>query len=192
MDANSSGSITHWLEGLKVGESTAAQELWNQYFTQLVAVAHSRLRQAGGVVSGEDVALSALKSVMLGVQANRFPELTDRNSLWPLLVTITAQKSIDHCRRENAKKRSRELTHQLENMRAIVGNEPSPEFAIEVADEMERLVAKFDDPILRKVAQLKLEGSTNDEIAEQLSISVRTVIRKLNRIRQEWEEDDID
>jgi DNA-directed RNA polymerase specialized sigma24 family protein len=69
----------------------------------------------------------------------------------------------------------------------IVGQEPGPDFAAAVADEMQLLVAKFDDPTLRTIAQRKLEGCTNDEIAVELSLSVRTVIRKLHLIRQEWE-----
>lgn len=188
MEPRQSDSVSRWLQELKVGDSVAAQELWNQYFTQLVAVAQSRLRDLPRDGTEEDVALSALKSVMLGVRANRFPELTDRSGLWPLLVTITARKSIDQLRRKLARKRSASTTKHLEDMRVIVSQEPSPEFAVEVADEMERLVARFDDPVLRTIAQRKLECYTNDEIAGELSVSVRTVIRKLNRIRQEWEE----
>jgi DNA-directed RNA polymerase specialized sigma24 family protein len=189
MNMQSSGSVTHWLEELRAGESVAAQELWNRYFTSLTILAQSRLRSLDRVASGEDVALSALKSVMLGIQANRFPDLTDRTSLWPLLVTITARKSIDEMRRQLAGKRSASATIQLEDLQAIVGQEPSPEFAAAVADELERLVLAYDDTTLRSIAQRKLEGYTNQEIASELSLSVRTVIRKLNRIRQEWEEE---
>lgn len=187
MESPATGSVTHWLDGLKEGESLAAQSLWNRYFAQLVAVASSRLRGSGQEADGEDIALSALKSVMLGVQSDRFPDLTDRTTLWPLLVTITARKSIDEQRRQRAKKRDVSKVEQLDELRAVVGGNPSPEFAMEVADEMERLVNYFDDANLRRIAQWKLEGFTNEQIAEKLSVSVRTVIRKLNRIRDEWE-----
>jgi RNA polymerase sigma factor (sigma-70 family) len=187
-----SGSITHWLDGLKAGESLAAQELWNRYFSQLVAVAQSRLRSLSRETDGEDIALSALKSAMLGIRANRYPQLIDRTGLWPLLVTIAARKSIDETRRQLAVKRSASTTEQFDELRVIVGQEPSPVFAIQVADELERLVTRFDDPSLRAIAQRKLEGFTHEEIAEELSMSVRTVIRKLNRIRQEWTEGELE
>ena len=93
METETSGSVTHWLDGLKAGESVAAQALWNRYFGQLVAVARSRLKSLSQEADSEDVALSALRSVMLGVRADRYPNLNDRTGLWPLLVTITARKS---------------------------------------------------------------------------------------------------
>ena len=42
------------------------------------------------------------------------------------------------------------------------------------------------DPVLRRVALLKLEGYTNPEIATELGITARTVERKLDRIRARW------
>jgi DNA-directed RNA polymerase specialized sigma24 family protein len=191
MDPSSRDSVIHWLDGLKVGESVAAQELWNRYFARLVAVAQARLKHVSPEASGEDIALSALKSVMLGVQANRYPDITDSTDLWPLLVTITARKSINELRRQLAAKRSVNTVERVPDLQAYVGEEPSPEFALEVADELERLVLQFDDPTLRTITQRKLEGFTNDEIAKGLRCSPRTVIRKLNRIRQEWEEKEL-
>ena len=183
------GSVTHWIDGLRAGDSLAAQELWNRYFRSLVAVAQSRLREFSGDASGEDVALSAMKSVMLGVRIDRFPDLADRTELWPLLVTVTARKSIDQVRRQTARKRNPAAVEPLSDLRRIVGNEPTPQFAIELADELERLVLSVGDPTLRQIAQRKLEGCTNEDIADELGVSTRTVIRKLKRVRQEWEHD---
>lgn len=67
-----------------------------------------------------------------------------------------------------------------------IGVEPTTEFAVEVADEMERLVRLLDDEALATVVQLKLGGYSNNDIAEKLGCSTRTVIRKLKRIREEW------
>lgn len=185
-DSSSRGSVSHWLDGLRKGDSLAAQELWNRYFARLVWVAQDRLSSLSREASGEDVALSALKSVMIGVRENRFPNLADRDSLWPLLVTIAARKSVSEQRRQLAQKRSRANECRLEDIRDYVGVEPSPEFAVEVADELERLVRLLGDRTLRDIVERKLAGSSNEEIAETLDCSVRTVIRKLNRIRQEW------
>jgi DNA-directed RNA polymerase specialized sigma24 family protein len=77
------------------------------------------------------------------------------------------------------------------DLQAYVGEDQSPEVALEVADELERLVVQFDDPTLRTITQRKFEGFTNEEIAKELDCSPRTVIRKLNRIRQEWEEKEL-
>ncbi|HEY2784002.1 MAG TPA: ECF-type sigma factor [Fimbriiglobus sp.] len=68
----------------------------------------------------------------------------------------------------------------------VVRNEPSPEFAAQVAEEYERLLGLLDDESLRKVAVWKMEGLTNDEIAERLGCSRRSVARKLETIRIIW------
>ena len=73
-------------------------------------------------------------------------------------------------------------------MQLIVGNDPSPEFALQVAEAIETLVAALGDKTLRTIARRKLEAYTNEEIALELNVSTRTVVRKLRRIRQEWQE----
>ena len=185
-DSQGSGSVSHWLDGLRAGDGIAAQELWNRYFSRLVIVAQSRLSKLARDASGEDVALSALKSVMIGVRDNRFPELADRSSLWPLLVTITARKAISEQRRQLAQKRRPALECRFDDVKDFIGVEPTPEFSVEVADELEHLVLALGDSTLRQIVELKLAGCSNEEIAGELGCSNRTVIRKLNLIRKEW------
>jgi len=188
MDAPSHGSVSTWLDGLKAGHEGAAQELWNRYFAQLMSVARRNLRGFGRDADEEDVALSALKSAMLGVQNNRFPDLNDRTGLWPLLVTITARKAVNEIKRQGAKKRDRAVEVTLAEVQGIVGSEPSPDFALRLTEALDSLVAALGDDTLRIIAQRKLEGFANEEIAAELNVSTRTVVRKLARIRQEWNE----
>jgi DNA-directed RNA polymerase specialized sigma24 family protein len=42
------------------------------------------------------------------------------------------------------------------------------------------------EPDLRSVAQWKMEGYTNDEIADRLGCAIRSVERKLVAIRSIW------
>jgi hypothetical protein len=67
-----------------------------------------------------------------------------------------------------------------------VGEEPTPEFAAQVAEECRRLLDLLGDETLRQVAVWKMEGYTNDEIAGRLSCSRRTVTLKLEAIRIIW------
>lgn len=183
-------TVTHWLDGLREGDSMAAQKLWDRYFARLIRVAHARLQSISPVREAEDVALSAMKSLMIGIEAGKFSDLNDESNLWPLLVTITARKSYGEMRRQLAQKRSVSSTEYLGSLRQVIGNEPSPDFAAEVADELERLVALSGEPMLATIAQRKLEGFSNEEIAQELDCSSKTIQRKLRRIRQEWEEGD--
>ncbi len=68
-----------------------------------------------------------------------------------------------------------------------MGNEPTPEFAAQVAEEYERLLNFLDDD-QRAIAVAKLEGLTNPEIAVRFDRSLRTVERKLQLIRGIWEQ----
>jgi DNA-directed RNA polymerase specialized sigma24 family protein len=67
-----------------------------------------------------------------------------------------------------------------------LGDEPSPELAAQVADECRRLLALLPSETLRQVALWKMEGYTNEEIAQRLGCVRFTVDRKLRSIRQIW------
>lgn len=190
MPEHSLGTTTCWLHGVRTGDAVAAQELWNKYFASLARFAHGKLRQISRDRDGEDIALSAMKSVLIGIQDQRFPDLTDSTGLWPLLITVTARKVANEQRRNLTKKRSVGAERSLEDWRTIIGETPTPEFSLEVTDELDRLIGVLEDESIKIIALRKLEGFTNDEIASELGVSTRTVIRKLNLIRREWEESD--
>ena len=66
----------------------------------------------------------------------------------------------------------------------ILGDEPTPAMAAEMADTCETLLRQLADEKLQDIVLLKLEGFTNDEIADKLDCTTRTVERKLQRIRE--------
>ena len=68
----------------------------------------------------------------------------------------------------------------------VLGREPTPAFAAQLAEEFERLLAGLGDPTLRAVAVARLDGFTVEEIASRLGCAPRTVERKLQVIRSLW------
>lgn len=193
---NSETSVSCWIRELQEGNQAAAQQLWERYFQRLVHLAKHKLgRQARRHADEEDVALSAFKSFFRGMEAGRYPQLADRDDLWRLLVTITAHKAIKVARHSQRQKRggknsepTREDDGNAFDLNTVIGEEPSPEFSAQVAEEFERLIALLDDSSLKSVAVWKLEGYTSAEIAPRLSCTVRTVERKLRSIREIWTE----
>jgi len=191
-------SVSHWIGQLKAGDSTAAQKLWERYFQQLANLARKKLQASPQrLADQEDVALSAFDSFCRGAQEGRFPQLLDRNDLWKLLVVITARKAIDVMKHENRKKRGGGavlgeqavfpgLSSSDGGIDQSVSQEPSPEFAVQVAEECRRLLGLLEDASLRSVALWKMEGYSNDEIAAKLGCVPRTVERKLRVIRSLW------
>jgi len=183
-------SVTGWLGGLKAGDPAAAQRLYQRYFGQLVRLARSRLlgtpRRAA---DEEDVALSAFDSFCRAAGQGRFPRLDDRDDLWNLLVVITSRKAADLAQYEGRQKRAGAV-EGLDPGR-VVGREPTPELAAEVAEECRRLLDRLGRADLRAVALWKMEGYTTEEIAGRLGCVPRSVERKLRAIRAIWTTEDV-
>jgi DNA-directed RNA polymerase specialized sigma24 family protein len=194
------GSITQWIGDLKAGDDEAAQRIWERYFDRLVLLARDRLRAVrrhGADQDEEDVALSALNSLCLGAAAGRFPRLNDREGLWGLLVVIAARKALNSARDQRRLKRGggqvrteAELVSEGGDEEAllaqVVGREPTPEFAAVVAESLRQRLDALPGDALRKIALLRLEGHSNDEIAQALGCTSRTVMRKIEVIRLLW------
>lgn len=68
----------------------------------------------------------------------------------------------------------------------FTGRDPSPAFLLMVEERHHELLRRLRDDTLRQVALLRMEGYANEEIAARLTISLRSVERKLRLIREEW------
>ena len=138
-------------------------------------------RRPGRLGDEEDVALSAFKSFCLGAAAGRFPQLRDRDALWPLLVVLTVRKALDFRKHERRHKRGGGVpAADLDNgaeLQSLFSREPSPELAVMVAENCQRLLDQLE-AAPRQIAELKLEGYTNVEIAQRLGCGLRTVERR--------------
>ncbi|MFN7893089.1 MAG: ECF-type sigma factor [Pirellula sp.] len=187
-------SVTNWLRKLEAGHDEAAQRLWNVFFDHLVVLVQHRLRSSPrGIADAEDVALSAFASFCLGVQKQRFPELSDRNGLWSLLVSITLRKLMHMLRDQNRLKRGGKFRQSPQmndsfdgptEIEQIIANEPTPEMAAQLAEQYEQWIRALDSEELVSIMQWKIEGFTNNEIAAKCGLTARTIERKLNLIRK--------
>jgi DNA-directed RNA polymerase specialized sigma24 family protein len=196
---SSTGSVTTWVEQLRAGNRDAAQQLWARYFPRLVGLARQKLQGLPRrAADEEDVALSAFASFCRGAARGRFPRLEDRDNLWALLLAITAGKAGDLRQRETRQKRGggrvggESVLDDLlgaAGIGQVVGAEPTPELAAQVAEELQRLLARLPGEELRRVAVAKMEGYANAEIAAHLGCAEATVERRLKLIRSLWKED---
>lgn len=188
-----------FIDALQNGDEAAAQRLFEEYFLRLVGLARQKLRAlppARGDASG--AAISAINSFFQGAQRRAFPRLNDRDDLWRLLVVITARKASHAVRDEHRQKRGgrrvrgesvlRGGDSEFEGLQQVIGQEPTPEIAAMLRDELDQRLEMLDDDTLRTVVQMKLEGHTNAEIAETLGCVERTIERKLGVIRTIWED----
>src|SRR5262245_3140314 len=184
-------SVTQWIAQLRTGDDIAAGKLWERYFHRLAGLARKRLHDVPRLpADGEDVALSALHSLCAGLERGRFPDLANRDSLWRLLVTITARKARQLVRDESRQKRgggqAKGDPNEANEFEQILSREPTPEFAAEVAEQCRLLMSKLGDDELRAIALWKMEGVDSDGIAARLGKALRTVERRLQLIRSLW------
>jgi hypothetical protein len=149
---STSGSVTYWVRELQAGNHLAAEKLWQGYFHRLVSLARTKLKnRPRRAADEEDVALSAFASFCRGAEQGRFPQLADRDDLWQLLVLITGRKAADLVQHVCRQKRGggrvcgdsalagpRDSTDSVEGLEQVLGSEPTPEFAAQVADECRR------------------------------------------------------
>jgi RNA polymerase sigma factor (sigma-70 family) len=186
---STSESFDSWISQLKRGDAEAAQRLWERYFARLVELARAKLAGLSRKVSDEeDVALSAFASFCTAVAKERYPQLDKPDDLWQLLVMHTARKAVAQRRYQGTLKRGGEGLAVDVALQEVVGSEPDPRFAAEVADEFRLLLERLNDEELRAIALRKLEGYTNEEVAQQFECSLRSVERKLALIRAVWKE----
>lgn len=197
-DPLEAGSVSRWIVELKAGDAAAAQELWTRYQADLCQLARKMLGSAPRKAADEeDVAASVFESICLGAARGRFESLSSRDELWWLLVTITRQKAVSQARHELRQKRgggkvrsetdlSRVGQDQPFRLDHLIGDSPTAEFLVTMNEEHRRLLQLLRNDQLRQIALLKLQGWTNDEIAVELNMSSRSVIRKLKLIRGRW------
>ena len=197
-------SISRWLVLASAGDESAAEAIWNGYCTRLIALARKKLPNAmRRDADEEDVVVNVFDSFFRGAREGRFAQLNDRHDLWQILAMLTVRKAARHVERRGRLKRGggtvrgesallapdAGLQHRIEE---VVSREPTPEAAASMVEEMRLRFEQLGDDSLRNVAQWRMEGHTNREIAEKLGCQERTVERKLRLIRRLWNEGEPD
>jgi len=198
--SNSDDSVSQWIDGLKAGDEVAAARLWQRYYRRLIGLAHKKLGDSPRrVADEEDVVISAFQSFCQRAKENRFPDLCDRDDLWHLIVRITERKVYEQLRDQSRKKRGAGSVagesafadfgacSDGTGIDGVIGPEPTPEFAAEMAEAVGRLFDQLADDQLRQIAVHKLEGYTNEEIASKINRALPTVERRLRLIRESWQ-----
>lgn len=186
----SAGSITRLIPELRQRDERAILMLWRRYGMQIENLARPWLVGVSpGVGDAEDVAQSAFHAFCRAAADGRAMELADRDDLWRLLATISRHKATDRIRRELRLRRGGRAAISSNGLESAEDDSPSPAEAALLRDELALLFERIEangDPTLQVAATLRLEGASNEEIAEQLGCTTRTVQRKLHLVERLW------
>ncbi|WP_422928698.1 ECF-type sigma factor [Singulisphaera sp. PoT] len=189
MEPDDGGSVTRAFRRLNEGDTNAMQQIWERYFSLLVALARRRLQNQRRLIVAdeEDAALSAFMSFHRRTRRGDFPDIHDRDDLWVKLVGLTAQKVIDLQRRQGAAKRGANKIEHDPDIDQLIGKSPDPEFIASWTEEVRVKLDQLGDETLREIAVMKMGCHTNEEIAQRFNMSLSWTNRRLREIRRLWE-----
>lgn len=197
-DRVQSNSVTGWLHSLRDGDEAAAEKVWERFFHRLVTAAARQLRRGvNRVADEEDVAVDVFDSFCRRIQTGAYPNLSDRDELWRLLLTITENKARNQIRHERAQKRgaggvrgdsvfyARAESANAPGFDRFSSIDPTPEDVAIMDETMTELLDRLTDE-QREISIQKLQGYSNREISMNVALSVATVERRLRQIRTQW------
>jgi RNA polymerase sigma factor (sigma-70 family) len=177
-------------DGLRAGDPRAEQEFWERYGPALQRLAEKRLSsKLQARVGPEDVVQSACRTFLRRARGGEF-QLPDSNALWQVLCVITLTKAAEQARFHSRRKRSIAQETSLDHASAYDGAgelgpvDPhgDPVGAVALADQLEQVLASLEERE-RQVVELKLQDLTNDDVAQRLNLSERTVRRTLKSLQ---------
>jgi RNA polymerase sigma factor (sigma-70 family) len=173
------------LAALQSGDEQALNAFLAQYAPALERLAGKHIglgmrRRVGP----ETVAQSVCRTFVRHVQDGSF-QLDDGQQLWALLCAITCRKTQEKIRYHRRQRRDLNREQPANDDGGIVQrtSDPTPTPAEQVvfADTFETLLGQLE-PEDRQIVQLKLQEKTNEEVAQELKCSERTVRRILQRL----------
>lgn len=178
------------IDGLRAGNSRLVQQFCDQYGAGLHRLAEKHMPGAlKRRVGAEDVVQSVCRTFFRRAGGGEFT-LPDSESLWRLLCAITLTKVREQARFHLRQKRGMDqeagaaVPSGQDSLPGYVPVDrgPTPAEAAEFADQFQQVLASLDDEE-RLVIDLKLQECTNEEVAERLGCSERTVRRTVKRVQ---------
>lgn len=188
-----SGDALELLARWRKGDQLAADALFHRYVGRLTALAQKRLSdRLARRVDADDIAQSAFRSFFLHARDGAYT-LQENADMWRLLVAITLNKLRRQVERNTAGKRAMSHEQHFDADGSVslqpeaVAGDPTPEEALSVVEEVEKLMEGLT-PIQCQMLELRLQGHTVDEIAEQVNRSERGVRRLLDKIKEKLQQ----
>ena len=181
--ANLDSSSVRLFSSLVADEPDAAAQLFHRYLQRLCRLAQTRLApRLAQRLDAEDVVMSAYRSFFVNAKAGRF-WIQESGDLWALLAKITLRKVYRSAAHHGAEKRSVLREQPLDGMAVsdgdwVVSEQPSPEEAVSLADEVESVLRSLSQEH-RRIVELRLQGELIADIARDCDLSERTVRRVL-------------
>ena len=175
------------------GSQEAARAIVDRYVDRLVTLARRRLSQRlASRVDPEDIVQSAFRSFFARAKEGRFV-FAEQDDLCKLLVRITLHKTLRQVAFHKAAKRdpsaeTEQGEHHQERLLALLDGDPTPETEVAFLDQLEHFFSQLR-PQERQILEMRLQGHSNDDIAQKLGIYDRKIRRVIEHVRAIAEKD---
>jgi RNA polymerase sigma-70 factor, ECF subfamily len=183
-------SSTDLIQRWRTGDESAATELYRRYVQELLRVIGVHLsRRMKARLDADDVCQSVFRTVFRRARQGEFA-FQDDDDVWKLLVTIALNKLRNKHRYMAASKRSvdretpsGDLGHVDAFTARQLGRSPGSEEAALVAEVWDSVLTGLPCEC-QELLRLRVEGYSQQEIAEELRVSTRTIRRMNEQIRK--------
>jgi RNA polymerase sigma factor (sigma-70 family) len=189
-------------------ETPKLERLADECFGPMLKLARSLIRGFGlrGVIDAESSANAALHELYEAASAGKLAEFDDSDGLRRYARRLITQRILDERRRLRTVKRggsgrapsdtvgseelvvNRGLVLADVDLESLQSRRISAEEHIIGMMEVEHLIDELGEPLLKKIARLRFEEYTDQEIAEKTGLARSSVHRKLQKIRAIWRE----
>ena len=174
----------------KGGDQAAWEELFHTCYPKIIEAVRRRLNQPlRSLYDSTDFASHAINTLAANVNRLDFPTI---DSLLAFLTRVAEQKVLDEYRRMNSKKRDMKRVrtivserHTGESEIPIASDDPTPSQMAQARETHERLLAQ-QDAEKQTIINLRSEGFTNEEVADQMGWHVRKVQRFLKYLQNRY------
>ena len=137
---------------------------------------HALYRRCLSLVSNPDDANELVQEVFLSFWKNR-DRFEKRSSPFTYLYRIATNQSIDRLRR----RKTAGVHIEFESSKPLSNPGRIPEEALSSAEELAELTRGLDEDIITVAVMAHVDGLIQDEIAEALGVSRRTVGKRLKK-----------
>jgi len=180
-------SVEAFVNSLRQGDPETARQVFDSYVDRLVALARKRISQRlASRIDAEDIVQSVFRTFFHRAQQGQFT-INAEDDVCKMLARITVHKTFRQIAHHQAGKRDagREVGRSEDDQEMVVNlmsREPSPQEAAALLDQLEHFLAQLR-PEDRQILELRMQGYSTLEIAQQLNITDRKIRRLMERIR---------
>lgn len=168
------------LAAVRRGDTGAADELFGRLYPDLRQLAHSRLRRSGHFTL-LDTTVLVHESYLRLFKAGTL-EAGDRGQFMAYAARVMRSVVVDFVRRRGAERRGGDAVHVELEEGLAEAVDPREREVMRIHEALEELAA-IDERLVRVVEMRYFAGMTEEQVAEALDLSRRSVARDWEKAR---------